>query len=70
MSGGVFISITAVPAAGFTVLTTVGQHWNQAGEALLQLLINLVGVAVTATATLVIRRRQALTRAHHHRHRR
>lgn len=60
---GVFISVTTVPAAGFAVLAAVAEHWVQCGEALLQLLINLLGITVAGTLTLAVRQRHALSRA-------
>lgn len=57
---GVFISVTTVPAAGFSVLAAVAGDWQQSGEALLQLLINLSGITVAATITLLIRRHHVL----------
>jgi uncharacterized hydrophobic protein (TIGR00271 family) len=67
---GVFISVTTVPAAGFVVLAAVAEHWAQCGEALLQLVINLLGIIVASFITLTIRQSHALshggksTRAH------
>jgi uncharacterized hydrophobic protein (TIGR00271 family) len=60
---GVFISVTTVPAAGFAVLSAVAAHWAQCGEALLQLLINLLGTTVAGTLTLAVRQGHALSRA-------
>jgi len=57
---GVFISVTTVPAAGFSVLAAVAGAWPQSGEALLQLLINLGGITVAATLTLLVRRHHVL----------
>ncbi|MFR9755639.1 DUF389 domain-containing protein [Streptomyces sp. TR06-5] len=54
---GVFISVTTVPAAGFAVLAAVAGDWGRCGEAALQLLINLSGVSVAATLTLLVRRK-------------
>jgi uncharacterized hydrophobic protein (TIGR00271 family) len=53
---GVFISVTTVPAAGFAALAAVADDWSRCGEALVQLLVNLVGITVAGTVTLFIRR--------------
>jgi uncharacterized hydrophobic protein (TIGR00271 family) len=53
---GVFISVTTVPAAGFAALAAVAEDWSRCGEALVQLLVNLLGITVAGTATLFIRR--------------
>ena len=57
---GVFISVTTVPAAGFSVLAAVAGDWLRSGEALLQLLINLGGITIAATLTLLVRRHHVL----------
>ncbi len=53
---GVFISVTTVPAAGAIALTTAVGVWSEAGRSLLQLLINLLGIILAGTVTLVIQR--------------
>lgn len=53
---GVFISATTVPAAGFAMLAAVAGEWGQSGEAVLQLFINLVGLTLAGTLTLLVRR--------------
>lgn len=53
---GVFISATTVPAAGFAMVAAVTGQWDRCGEALLQLLVNLVGLTVAGTLTLMARR--------------
>ncbi|WP_415954435.1 DUF389 domain-containing protein [Streptomyces sp. KLOTTS4A1] len=57
---GVFISVTTVPAAGFAVLAAIAGEWHLCGEALLQLLVNVVGVTVAGTLTLLARRRHII----------
>lgn len=61
---GVFISVTTVPAAGFAVLAAVAGEWSRCGEAALQLLINLAGVTVAGTVTLLVRRHHVLPEPH------
>ncbi|OEV04246.1 DUF389 domain-containing protein [Streptomyces oceani] len=61
---GVFISVTTVPAAGFAALATVAGYWSRFGEAAIQLLINLAGVALAGTLTLLVRRRHIVPGAH------
>ncbi|MCZ7416033.1 MULTISPECIES: DUF389 domain-containing protein [unclassified Streptomyces] len=60
---GVFISVTTVPAAGFAVLAVVTGDWARCGQAALQLLVNLTGIAVAGAVTLLLRRRHALPAA-------
>lgn len=57
---GVFVSVTTVPAAGLTVAAALAGHWSQCGGALLQLVVNLVGMTVAGTVVLLIRRGPAL----------
>lgn len=52
---GVFISVTTIPAAGNAAVAGVLGHWDQTGESLLQLLINLVGIVVAGVITLSVR---------------
>jgi uncharacterized hydrophobic protein (TIGR00271 family) len=52
---GVFISVTTIPAAGNAAVAAVLGHWYEAGQSLLQLGINIVGILVAATITLVLR---------------
>lgn len=52
---GVFISVTTIPAAGNTAVAAVVGDWYEAGQSLLQLGINLVGIVVAATITLALR---------------
>ena len=54
---GVFISVTTIPAAGnVAVAATVGL-WYQAGQSLLQLGINLVGIVAAGVVTLALLQR-------------
>ena len=52
---GVFISVTTIPAAGNAAVAAVVGDWYEAGQSLLQLGINLVGIVVAATITLALR---------------
>jgi uncharacterized hydrophobic protein (TIGR00271 family) len=52
---GVFISVTTVPAAGWVAVGTVLGEWDQVRGSLLQLVINLAGIVMAATSTLLIR---------------
>ena len=54
---GVFISITTVPAVGTIGLTLAVGAWDEAGSALVQLLINLAGLILAGTATLFVQLR-------------
>lgn len=51
---GVFISITTVPAVGTIALTLAVGAWDEAGLALLQLVINLIGLLLAGVATLFV----------------
>lgn len=53
---GVFISVTTVPAAGFAAIAAISGDWPRCGGAVLQLLINLVGITIAGILTLVLRR--------------
>lgn len=53
---GVFISVTTVPAAGYAAVAAVEGQFARAGESILQLLINLVGIVVAASAVLLVSR--------------
>jgi uncharacterized hydrophobic protein (TIGR00271 family) len=52
---GVFISVTTIPAAGNAAVAAVVGDWYEAGQSLLQLGINLVGIVTAATITLALR---------------
>ncbi|TCK22709.1 DUF389 domain-containing protein [Pseudonocardia endophytica] len=55
---GVFISIATVPAAAFASVAAVEGRWTEAGLSVAQLLINIVGVVVAASAVLYGARRK------------
>lgn len=52
---GVFISVTTIPAAGNAAVAGVLGDWYEAGQSMLQLAVNLVGIVVAGTSTLVLR---------------
>jgi hypothetical protein len=52
---GVFISVTTVPAAGTLALAIATGLWPQAGRSLIQLGVNLAGMIVAGTLTLLVR---------------
>jgi uncharacterized hydrophobic protein (TIGR00271 family) len=53
---GVFISVTTVPAAGNIAVATALHHWNEVSGSFLQLGVNLVGMIIAGTATLVVQK--------------
>ena len=53
---GVFISVTTVPAAGFVAVSLVLGEYQKAAGSALQLLVNLVGIVVSAVAVLLFYR--------------
>jgi uncharacterized hydrophobic protein (TIGR00271 family) len=53
---GVFISVTTIPAAGNAAVAGVLGNWHETWQSLAQLGINLVGITVAATSTLLVRR--------------
>ncbi len=55
---GVFISVTTVPAAAFAVVGVTTGAWRTAGESALQLLVNLVGIALAGVLVLGLRTRR------------
>ncbi|HKR52210.1 MAG TPA: DUF389 domain-containing protein [Pseudonocardiaceae bacterium] len=55
---GVFISVTTVPAAGFAVVAATAGEWETAALSALQLLVNLVGVALAGVLVLLLRTRR------------
>lgn len=55
---GVFISVTTVPAAGYTMVAAVAGRWDRAGFSLLQLFVNLIGIVLAAAIVLILRRRK------------
>lgn len=54
---GVFISVTTVPAAGFTAVAGVLGDWGVAARSAAQLAVNLVGIVVAGVLVLVLRPR-------------
>jgi uncharacterized hydrophobic protein (TIGR00271 family) len=50
---GVFISVTTIPAAGNAAVASVLGAWYQAGQSLLQLGINLIGITIAGVLTLI-----------------
>ena len=61
---GVFISVTTVPAAGFTAVAVVLGDWARAASSLLQLAVNVAGIVLAGLVVLLIvrgsRRRRGL----------
>lgn len=53
---GVFISVTTVPAAGAIALSAVTGWWDEAGSAAIQLGVNVAGMLLAGTATLLVQR--------------
>lgn len=53
---GVFISITTIPAVGTVAVCLASGIWSEAGSALAQLGLNLLGLLVAGTTTLRIQR--------------
>lgn len=51
---GVFISITTVPAVGTIGLTLAVGAWDEAGASAIQLTINLAGLVIAGTLTLLV----------------
>jgi len=51
---GVFISVTTVPAVGTIALTAAVGAWGEAASALAQLAINLAGLLIAGTCTLLV----------------
>lgn len=49
---GVFISVTTVPAAAFATVAAVVGEWDRVISSVVQLVVNLVGVALSAAAVL------------------
>ena len=59
---GVFISVTTVPAAAYAAVAVVEGEFGRAGESALQLLINLVGIVISAAVVLLLVRRMRAAR--------
>jgi uncharacterized hydrophobic protein (TIGR00271 family) len=53
---GVFISVTTVPAAGNLAVAVPLGHWNEVTASLVQLGVNLAGMLLAGTATLLLQR--------------
>ncbi len=53
---GVFISVTTVPAVGTLSLSIATGTWSDARSSLIQLALNLVGLVLAGTVTLVVQR--------------
>ncbi|QNN51448.1 DUF389 domain-containing protein [Nocardioides mesophilus] len=53
---GVFISVTTVPAVGTIALCLGAGVWSEVGDAALQLGLNLLGMLVAGTVTLLVER--------------
>ncbi|GGO03665.1 DUF389 domain-containing protein [Microbispora bryophytorum] len=53
---GVFISVTTVPAAGYMALALALGRWDEVGGSALQLLVNIAGMVVAGTLTLLLQR--------------
>lgn len=68
---GVFISITTIPAVGTFAVCLAAGVWSEVGSTLAQLGLNLLGLVISGTATLLLQRlvwqrvapgREAMTR--------
>ncbi|OKH70216.1 membrane protein [Mycobacterium sp. SWH-M1] len=57
---GVFISVTTVPAAGFTAVAGVLGDWGMAARSATQLAVNLIGIVIACVTMLVLRPRANL----------
>jgi uncharacterized hydrophobic protein (TIGR00271 family) len=56
---GVFISVTTVPAAGYAAIAVVLGEWDRAALSLAQLVVNLIGIVLSAALVLAIRNRRS-----------
>ncbi|GAA2802484.1 DUF389 domain-containing protein [Saccharopolyspora taberi] len=52
---GVFISVTTVPAAGYSVVALLLRDWGQAVGSATQLVVNLVGIVLAGVLVLLVR---------------
>ncbi|MEJ8277700.1 DUF389 domain-containing protein [Pseudonocardia spirodelae] len=59
---GVFISVTTVPAAAFASVAAIEGRWSEAGQSVLQLGVNVVGVVVAAALVLLLARSRSRRR--------
>ncbi|WP_062431432.1 DUF389 domain-containing protein [Herbidospora daliensis] len=53
---GVFISVTTVPAAGYAAVAVALGEWGEVGHAALQLGVNILGMVIAGTLTLLAQR--------------
>ncbi|MDH2423839.1 DUF389 domain-containing protein [Sphaerisporangium sp. TRM90804] len=53
---GVFISVTTVPAAGYAAVATALGRWEDLAGSVSQLSVNVAGMVIAGTATLVLQR--------------
>lgn len=54
---GVFISVTTVPAAGYTAVALALRDWSEVSGSVTQLALNILGMVIAGTVTLVLQRR-------------
>ncbi|MBB4913924.1 DUF389 domain-containing protein [Streptosporangium saharense] len=53
---GVFISVTTVPAAGYFAVAAALARWDDMAASVTQLAVNVAGMVISGTATLVVQR--------------
>ncbi len=53
---GVFISVTTVPAAGFFAVAAAMASWDDVAGSVTQLAVNIAGMVISGTATLLVQR--------------
>ncbi|MFI7698449.1 DUF389 domain-containing protein [Nonomuraea sp. NPDC049480] len=54
---GVFISVTTVPAAGYVAVALALGHWDEVLPSVAQLGVNIAGMIIAGTATLLVQRK-------------
>ncbi|HEX4815747.1 MAG TPA: DUF389 domain-containing protein [Nonomuraea sp.] len=54
---GVFISVTTIPAAGYAAVALAVGAWHEVGSSALQLGVNILGMVISGTVTLLVQRR-------------
>ncbi|WP_090934104.1 DUF389 domain-containing protein [Nonomuraea jiangxiensis] len=54
---GVFISVTTVPAAGYVAVALALADWPEVAGSVSQLAVNILGMVIAGTATLLIQRK-------------
>ncbi|MFC5832978.1 DUF389 domain-containing protein [Nonomuraea insulae] len=54
---GVFISVTTVPAAGYAAVALALNDWNEVAGSISQLAVNILGMVIAGTLTLLVQRR-------------